>query len=121
MNTSHSTTTQQQPANIRDWFDRYLAHYADDIASHGADAGYPRITYTADCVAIFDAYDAEIWDMVVEEAYGCGYDSVMAMIAGFNRVDMAEEIETFKALMVWYACEKIAREIVDEQSEAGNE
>jgi hypothetical protein len=33
------------------------------------------------------------------------------MIAGFRRHDMLDHIGTFKNLMVWFACEKLAREI----------
>lgn len=96
---------------FRAWFKANLRDYARDIASHGADAGYPWITYTSDTVAIFDKFGPEIWDMAVEDASDLGCKNVADMIAGFGRADMLEGFDQFKNLMVWYACEKIAREL----------
>jgi hypothetical protein len=33
--------------SFQSWFKANLHEYTEDIASHGADAGYPKITYTA--------------------------------------------------------------------------
>jgi hypothetical protein len=33
------------------------------------------------------------------------------MIAGFRRDDMIDTLDTFKNLMVWFACETVAREL----------
>jgi hypothetical protein len=82
-----------------------------DIAEHGADCGFPCITYTSDTICIFDRFEDEIWDMAVEEAESLGCKNVAGMIAGFRRHDMLDNIGTFKNLMVWFACGKLAREI----------
>ena len=95
--------------NFVDWFHENLNDYAYDIANHGADAGYPHITYTKDTVELFDEYGDEIWEMATNEAEELGYN-VAEMISHFSRSDMLESLDTFKNLMVWYACEKIARE-----------
>ena len=92
------------------WFDTNLKDSARDIARHGADAGYPCITYTSDCVKIFDKFGDEIWAMAVEEAESLGSKNVAEMVAGFGRADMLGSLDTFKNLMVWYACETLARE-----------
>lgn len=42
--------------NFRHWFGANLREYARDIANHGADAGYPHITYTSDTVKVFDKF-----------------------------------------------------------------
>jgi hypothetical protein len=92
-------------------FKANLAESARDIATHGADAGYPYITYTSHTVVIFDAYANEIWAMAVEEAEQQGLKNVAEMIAGFGRADMLGDWDQFKNLMVWYACETVAREM----------
>jgi hypothetical protein len=99
---------------FREWFKANLADYASDIASHGADAGYPHITYTRDCVKIFDRFADEIWTLAVDEAEQLGSKNVAEMIAGFQRADMLETYDQFRNLMVWYACETIAREYSDD-------
>jgi hypothetical protein len=96
--------------NFRSWFKANLRDYAQDIASHGADCGYPYITYTWDTVKIFDKFAREIWDMAVEDAGSLGCRNVCEMIAGFRRSDMIDDIDQFKCLMVWFACEKVAHE-----------
>jgi hypothetical protein len=102
---------ETKPATFREWFKQNLAEdYGRDIANHGADAGYPHIRYTADTVELFDQYGEEIWEMAVEEAESMGCKNVAEMIAGFKRANMIGSLATFKNLMVWYACERLAQE-----------
>ena len=96
---------------FREWFTANLTEEAKDIANHGADAGWSGITYTSDTVQLFDKFGSEIWDMAVEDAEEMGHKNVAEMIAGFGRADMLSGLDQFKNLMVWYACEKIAREL----------
>jgi hypothetical protein len=89
--------------DFRSWFKANLRDYAR--------AGYPYITYTSDTVKIFDRFGAEIWDMAVQEANDMGCKNACEMIASFGRSDMIDGLDQFKNLMVWYACETVAREI----------
>lgn len=100
-------------ANLKTWFKENLADYAEDIASHGADSGFPYMTYTVECAELFDKFDGEIWDMAVEDAESMGCKNVAEMIAGFGRADMMGSIDQFKNLMWWYACESLSRQFVD--------
>lgn len=97
--------------DFRSWFNANLRASAQDIANHGADSGFPCITYTSDTVKLFDRFEDEIWNMAVEQAEILGCKNVAEMIAGFNRADMLNDIDTFKNLMVWFACETLAQEI----------
>jgi hypothetical protein len=96
---------------FKTWFNKNLKDSARDIANHGADAGYPHITYTSDCAKLFDKFGDEIWNMAVEDADDMGCKNVAEMISGFVRSDMLGDLNQFKNLMVWYACEKLAREL----------
>lgn len=96
---------------FRAWFKANLSQQSRDIASHGADAGWPGITYTSDTVQLFDKFGAEIWEMAVQDAEDMGCKNVADMISGFQRADMLDTLDTFKNLMVWYASEKSAREL----------
>lgn len=44
-----------------------------------------------------------------------GCKNACEMITGFARSDMIDEIDRFKNLMVWFACETVAREIAEDQ------
>lgn len=105
------TTIPLRNTPFRRWFTRNLKQSAEDIATHGADCGYPSITYTSDTVKLYDRYEDDIYDMLYEDADSMGYDSPEALIATFRRKDMLSTPECRKNLLVWYACEKVAQEI----------
>lgn len=98
---------------FRGWFMANLKDNARDIANHGADCGFSGITYNRDAAKLFDKFDSEIWDIAYEEAQSMGCKSIPEFIAGFRRIDMADDIVTFKTLMVWFACEHLAREMME--------
>ncbi|HEV2548442.1 MAG TPA: hypothetical protein VGU20_13970 [Stellaceae bacterium] len=102
---------------FREWFRNHLADSARDIAEHGADSGFPHITYTSDTVKLFDQFGDEIWEMLVNDASDCGDKNVCQFIAGFRRDDMMESLDQFKNLLVWYACEKVASELAEQIAE----
>jgi molybdate-binding protein len=96
---------------FKEWFEKNLAEDAADIARHGADAGFGGITYTSDTVKLFDQYEDEIYQMLADDAEEFGHKNVPEFIATFGRADMAETMSGLKNLLVWYACEKLAREL----------
>ena len=101
---------------FREWFDENLSEEASDIAAHGADAGWPAITYTADCVKVHDEHEEEIWAAVLEDGVEYGdSDNVAAFVGTFNRSGMCNTLDSFKNLLVWYMCERVAREIDEEE------
>jgi len=97
--------------NFRAWFKRNLKDCSRDIALHGADGGFPYITYTTDTVKIYDAYEREIYDMLREDAEEFGFKSIDELTASFSRSDMLDDPDRRKNLLVWYACERVAREL----------
>jgi hypothetical protein len=102
---------------FKEWFEENLSNYAEDIAEYGADYGFPNITYTHDCIKLWEKYGTSIWEYAVEQAEQLGHKNVVEMISQFNRADMMQSLDKFYNLMIWYACEEIAREITDQQDE----
>lgn len=94
--------------NFKDWFNKNLNDKAEDIANHGADGGFTGIIYNNEMAKVFDHFQDEIWEMVVNEAEEMG-ENPITFISNFNRIDMATEFNSFKALLVWFACEKLAQ------------
>ena len=93
---------------FQSWFNANLKEFAGDISRYGADAGYPYITYTEDCAELFDRFAPDIWGLLVEGTEAVGAGNVAEFIASFRRADMADELNSFKALCLWYACEELA-------------
>jgi|688.fasta_scaffold492842_2 hypothetical protein len=102
---------------FKEWFEENLSEYAEDIVNHGVDCGFPGVTTYSECVELWEKYGQEIWDYAVEQAEQLGCKNVAEMISSFKRADMLESLDEFYNLMVWYACEEIAREITDRQDE----
>jgi hypothetical protein len=80
----------------------------EEIANHGADAGWSGFTYTNDCVEFYEAHKEIIWQMLREDANSMGYNNVIAMVATFSRSDMLDDEDSFKNLLAWYALEEVA-------------
>lgn len=106
--------------NFEKWFNENLRESASDIASYGADQGYPHITYYSDTTELYDKYESDIQDMLQELAEGLG-ESKLSLIQGFNRQDMLQGFyntleldDQAKCLLVWFACEELSHKVVDE-------
>jgi len=89
------------------WFNANLRESKGDIARHGADCGYPGITYYTDTVALYDKFEDEIWDALDEDAQSYG-QTILELIASFNRAKDVGSGYQLKNLLVWYMCERIA-------------
>ena len=95
--------------NFSQWFKRNLKDSARDIANHGADAGYPHISYTSDCVKLYNRFEEEIYEASNQDAEEFGMDSVDALVATFRRKDMLSTPDQRKNLLLWYMVEREAR------------
>ncbi len=101
----------------------------EDVARHGADAGWSGFTYTKDCVAFFKAHKADILAMAKQMAEDLGED-MLAMVRGFRCLgnggkpdysadEIAEAIyagrgecsDVIRNAMAWFALEETAREL----------
>lgn len=79
-----------------------------DIASHGADAGFPGITYYRDTVALYERHHDEIWDMLAADADDMGEPHALALVATFGGARNVGSQDQLANLLVWYAAERIA-------------
>ncbi len=62
----------------------------EEVAAHGADAGWPGFVYTPECVEFYQANKEAIWELLEEQANALGYANSIAMIADFERSDMLD-------------------------------
>lgn len=95
-------------SKFEEWFSQHLSDYALEIARHGADAGFPHITYTQDCVDLYDQFEDDIFEALNEEADMMGYDNIDQLTSTFRRADMLNEPNQRKNLLVWFMCERTA-------------
>lgn len=105
----------------------------EDVARHGADAGWPGFIYTRDTCAFYKAHKADILKMAEEMANALGED-MLEMIRNFNCLSTGnypsrkpkyspseiaealysgrgEEADAIHSAMAWFALEEVAREL----------
>ena len=85
-----------------------------DLARHGADGGWPLLTYTSDVVRVYDKFEDEIWEMLFEDAddFGTPWWEMLGSMASRNPVGSADQ---FKNLLVWYAAERTAQRMFPDE------
>ena len=105
-------------SKFKTWFNENLKDSAKDISSHGADAGYPHITYYSDTTKLFNKYRKDIIEMLKETSESMGYLDTIELLKTFNRQDMLtgyfEELkhdDSSKCLLVWFACEELSHQL----------
>lgn len=100
-----------------------------DVARHGADAGWPGFTYTADTVQFYKSHKADIIEMAKQMADDLG-NSMIGMIRNFRCLTNAgkpdytedeiaeaiyagrgESADTIRNAIAWFALEETAREL----------
>lgn len=103
------------PGSFREWLTETLGReQLRELATHSADAGFPSLTYTADCMELFERYEDYIREALREDAEAFGYDCPEAFVATFNRSDMLWTEDGRKTLLVWYMAERVAREVSED-------
>lgn len=100
---------------FREWFNANLIDSAADIANHGADGGFNGIIYTAELVELHDKYEEELWDEIRDDAEEYGHKTMMEFIASWIGAPRIGGMDDLKVFVVWYMCEKVAHEIVNER------
>ncbi|MEK6705191.1 MAG: hypothetical protein AABZ06_05335 [Bdellovibrionota bacterium] len=84
-----------------------------DIATKGARMGCPGMLYYRDTSHLYQRFKDEIWNILVDDMKVSDYDNIFDFIVQtFSK--RSKEVETknqFEALLVWFAAEKIAREV----------
>jgi hypothetical protein len=85
----------------------------NDIASHGADAGWSGLTYYSDTCRLYRKFSDEIWNLATEMSESMGNKHVLELIASFNGATQVHDSCTFENLLVWFAAEEIARQMTE--------
>lgn len=85
------------------------------IAYHGADTGWPGITYYRDTCKLYNKFKEEIWKMLFDDTESLGYSNVFELMASFGGAKDVGCCDQFENLMVWYAAEKFAYQAIDKE------
>ena len=98
---------------FENWMKANLKDYMQDLATHGAAAGFPGLTYYTDTAKLYAKFKDEIWDVLVQDAEDMGYSNVWELIASFGGSDIGNATQ-MENLLVWYMAERIAQDYMRE-------
>ena len=87
-----------------------LKETLQDVASHGADAGFHGFIYYTETAKFYDKYEDLIWEALETDTEDMGEKTPLAFIASFTGAKNVTNPATFKNLLAWYALERVARE-----------
>ena len=88
-----------------------------EAGEHGADAGWPGFTYTADGADFSQANIDLIYDVLADTANNFGYQTVAELVATFNRADMADTHDGYLCLLSWFMLEETGQMLADRMYE----
>ena len=88
-----------------------------DISTHGCGGGViSELIYYDDTVKFYNDHEEEIWDELSNMAEDLG-QTIPFMISNFRGCKNVDSAKTFKNLLAWWICERIARRISDERED----
>ena len=98
---------------LKDWLLENVKENLKDIATHGCQGGFAGLTYYNETSALYDTYEKEIWKMLSEDAESLGDGNILNFISSLNGSKNIDDEMTFKNLLVWYAVERLAYQIIN--------
>ena len=98
---------------LKDWLLENLKEELKDIATHGCEGGFPGLTTYSETSELYDIYEKEIWKMLSEDAESLGDGNILNFISSLNGSKNVDDETTFKNLLVWYAVERLAYQIIN--------
>jgi hypothetical protein len=98
---------------FKNWLLENLKEELTDIATHGCEGGFTGLIYYHETSLLYDTYQNEIWEMLCEDAESFCDGNVPSFISSLNGSKNVSDEITFKNLLVWYAAERLADQIIN--------
>jgi len=103
---------------LKEWvIDNFDQNEISDICKYGCVDGFSGITYYHETCALYDQYNEDIWERLWDLKDAMGDSHVLQTIASFNGAKDVGSDTQFKNLLVWYAVEQIADELVNREED----
>jgi hypothetical protein len=102
---------------FRNWMSSHFDLEAlRDMVNHGVASGFTGLIHYHETAALYKEFQDDIWEMMEEDAEAYGF-SILELIASFPRSKKVCIPAQLENLLVWYAAEKIACEIVSQNDD----
>lgn len=95
--------------------DRYDLQELQDIANHGCVSGCAHgAIYYHETIALYDKFEAEIWQKIRNIYQDFGSETPLAFIASLVGAKNVYTDTQFKNLLAWFYIEEMARDLSEE-------
>jgi len=102
-----------QKSTFKSWMqDNFTERFLEDIATHGCINGYAGMIEYAETLELYAQFGEEIWEIVYKIAAEQG-ETVLQTLANFGDASCVVNRHMFENLMVWFAAERIADNLVN--------
>lgn len=88
----------------------------NEIAEHGAGAGWSGFTYYNDTIKFYEQNETLIWKLLDEQADEMG-TTAMKMISGFRCAQSVTDENEMKNCLSWYALEESAYYVAQQEED----
>ena len=101
--------------SFKDWMKKtFEKNTLQDIVKNGCIGGYPGLTTYSETTALYRHFSGELWKMLKEDSENCGLKNIFELIGTLGGSNNVEDAEQFENLIVWYAAERVAIELIEE-------
>ena len=108
--------------SFKDWMKKNFEKVAlGDIVKNGCQGGFPGLTYYSETTALYRHFSSELWKMLNEDSENMGSKNICEFIGTLGGADDVGSADQFENLIVWYAAERIAAELLEEEESENNE
>ncbi len=100
---------------FRSWmFEQFDLSTLRDMTTYGCINGFSGLIYYSETTQLYQEYKDDIWRMLAEDSELFGYNNILDLIATFTGKESVNNCDQFENLLVWYAAERIAHQVIEE-------
>jgi hypothetical protein len=104
--------------SFKDWMRKnFEKQNLEDIVNYGCSGGFSGLTDYSDTTAIYRHFSGELWEMLNDDSENYGSNNICEFIGTFGGANNVGAAHQFENLIVWYAAERVATELLEEESE----
>jgi hypothetical protein len=102
--------------SFKDWMRKNFDNQnLEDMVRNGCSGGFGGLTYYSETTELYRHFNGEMWEMLNEDSENMGSKNICEFIGTFNGAKDVRSAEQFENLIVWYAAERVASELLEKE------
>lgn len=102
--------------SFKDWIRKNFENQnLEDMVRNGCSGGFSGLTYYSETTELYRHFNDEMWEMLNEDSENMGSKNICEFIGTFGGAGNVGSAEQFENLIVWYAAERVAAELLEKE------